>query len=249
MSFRYKITIEYTGIGFCGWQRQESSISVQQVIEEAIFKFSSENVTLHAAGRTDAGVHALGQVAHFDLAKEYPARSIISAINHFVRPHKVGILACELMDNDFHARFSAIARHYIYRLLNRPGKAVLDEDRVWWIKDKLDVQAMRQAAAYLEGMHDFSSFRASQCQAKSPTKTLSKIEIVEAGEELHFYLSAPSFLHHMVRNIVGSLVLVGRQKWQPIDIKLALEAKNRKAAGPTAPAEGLYFLKVDYILR
>jgi tRNA pseudouridine38-40 synthase len=153
------------------------------------------------------------------------------------------------MDNDFHARFSAIARHYIYRLLNRPGKAVLDEDRVWWIKDKLDVQAMRQAAAYLEGMHDFSSFRASQCQAKSPTKTLSKIEIVEAGEELHFYLSAPSFLHHMVRNIVGSLVLVGRQKWQPIDIKLALEAKNRKAAGPTAPAEGLYFLKVDYILR
>lgn len=243
---RYKLLIEYAGTNLAGWQRQANAISVQQVIEEAIEKFTGSSAVLFAAGRTDAGVHATGQVAHFDLAINLEPYKIMQAINHFTKDYPVAVVDCEQTDSDFHARFSAKARHYLYRIINRNGKIVLDLNRAWWIKPRLNVSAMQEGAEYLIGMHDFTSFRASHCQARSPIKTLSKIEIRAAGPEIHFHLSAPSFLHHMVRNIVGSLVLVGLGKWQPNDIKAALYKKDRAAAGPTAPAHGLYFTGVDY---
>ena len=245
--YRYKITIEYLGTGLSGWQRQSKSLSVQQILEDAIFKFSNESTVLYAAGRTDAGVHALGQVAHFDLEKYYDAYRVMEAINYFVRPHKVGVIDCVSVDTDFHARFSAIARHYVYRIINRAGSLVIDKDRAWLIRKLgIDVKQMQEAASYLIGNHDFTSFRSTSCQAKSPIKTLSQLSIEKKGEEIRFYLSAPSFLHHMVRNIVGSLILVGVNKWEPYDIKRALDAKCRTAAGVKAPACGLYFAKVDY---
>jgi tRNA pseudouridine38-40 synthase len=170
----------------------------------------------------------------------------MEGINHFARPQPVGVTACEIASPDFHARFSAKARNYVYRIINRQGRVFIDQDRVWWIKHKLDVEKMREGAEYLIGNHDFTSFRAKICQAKSPVKTISKIEITQIDEEIRIYISAPSFLHHMVRNIVGSLVLVGNGKWLPQDIKRTLDARDRAAAGTTAPACGLYFLKVDY---
>jgi len=245
--YRYKISIEYLGTNLAGWQRQSGVISVQQILEEAIYKFSGEQVTLFASGRTDAGVHAIAQIAHFDLPKCLEPYKIIRAINHFARPYAVGIWDCELVDNNFHARFSAIARHYVYRILNRPYPSVINHDRVWWVSLPLDVAAMQKSSFYLLGQHDFTSFRASLCQSKSPIKTLTKLNIVKENEEIKLYFSAPSFLHHMVRNIVGSLVLVGKNVWQPEQMKKALEAKDRKAAGPTAPACGLYFMNTDYI--
>ncbi|WP_341792296.1 tRNA pseudouridine(38-40) synthase TruA [Rickettsia endosymbiont of Gonocerus acuteangulatus] len=244
--YRYKITIEYLGTNLAGWQRQSGVISVQQILEEAIYKFSGEQVTLFASGRTDAGVHAIGQVAHLDLSKYFEPYKIIRAINYFVRPYKVGIVNCELAPNDFHARFSATARHYIYRILNRPYPSVIDYDRVWWISVPLDVSAMQKSGNYLLGKHNFTSFRASSCQSKSPIKTLTKLDIIKENEEIKLYFSAPSFLHHMVRNIVGSLVLVGKNIWQAEQMQQVLEAKDRKAAGPTSPACGLYFIKADY---
>lgn len=243
---RYKITVEYLGTGLTGWQRQSNVISVQQIIEEAIYQFSGEKIIVFAAGRTDAGVHAVGQVAHFDLTRYHDPYRVMQAINHFIRPHPVGITSCLSVGSDFNARFSAKARHYLYRIINRASKVVIDADRAWWIRLPLDLTAMQQGAGYLIGNHDFTSFRSSQCQAKSPIKTLSQLDLTKENEEIHFRLSAPSFLHHMVRNIVGTLVLVGLGKEQPESIKTALESKNRKAAGITAPACGLYFTKVDY---
>ncbi len=245
-SHRYKITIEYLGTGFAGWQRQANITSIQQILEESVYKFTGENVTLHAAGRTDAGVHAIGQVAHFDLTKLIPTYKVMQAINHFVRTHNIGITKCEIVDENFHARFSAIARHYVYRIINRTGQVIIDLNRAWWIKQPMNINSMRKSAAYLIGYHDFSSFRSKDCQAKSPIKTLTNLIITQENDEIRLYFSAPSFLHNMVRNIVGSLVLVGRNIWQEEDIKRALEAKNREAAGIKAPACGLYFLKVDY---
>jgi len=243
---RYKITIEYLGTNLCGWQRQDNAISVQELLEKAIGSFSGESPTVHAAGRTDAGVHALAQVAHFDLIKEYEVFAVTRAINHFLIPNLVAVTNCEMAPHDFHARFSAKARHYLYRINNRPGKVAIESDRAWWLYKPLDIAAMQKAAEHLVGMHDFSSFRASECQSISPVKTLDKIEIMRVGDEVHFSLSAKSFLHHMVRNIVGTLVMVGHGKWLPDDVLLALKAKKREAAGPTAPAYGLYFAKVDY---
>ena len=246
LSFRYKLTIEYVGTQISGWQYQAHTNSIQGILEEAIHRFSKEKVLLHAAGRTDAGVHAFAQIAHFDLVKYHDPYKVMQAINHFVRPRLIGITSCEIVSLDFHARFSAKARHYVYRIINRPSITVIDHDRAWWIKRKLDAQLMQEAAKYLIGNHDFTSFRAKICQAKSPVKTLSKIEIVQTNTEIKIYISAPSFLHHMVRNIVGTLVLVGNGKWSPSDVKHALDAKDRALAGSTAPACGLYFLKVDY---
>lgn len=243
---RYKIVIEYLGTGLAGWQRQPHALSVQELIEEAIYKFSNENVTLHAAGRTDAGVHALGQVAHFDLLKEPTAFQVMRSINHYLRPHFVAIVSCEVASEDFHARFSAKKRHYLYRINNTRGEIAIDRGRVWHIYDPLNISAMQQAARYLVGLHNFTSFRATDCQAQSPLKTLDRLEITKAGDEVHFSLTAQSFLHHMVRNIVGTLALVGRGKWRPEDIEIALAAAKREAAGPTAPSDGLYFVKVDY---
>ncbi len=243
---RYKITIEYLGTGLHGFQRQANGMSVQELIETAIYNFSKESPVLYGAGRTDAGVHATGLVAHFDLERTYQPADVARSINHFLRPHIVAIRDCEIVSEDFHARFSAKARHYLYRINNRSGEIALDRERVWWIREQLDIKAMQEGAAYLIGKHDFTSFRASLCQAASPVKTVTSITITQEDEEIHFNVSAPSFLHHMIRNIVGTLTLVGHGKWKPSDVKLALEAKKREVAGPTAPAHGLYFIGVDY---
>lgn len=244
--FRYKIALEYLGRGFCGWQKQEGAVSVQQVIEEAIYKFTKEQVTLVAAGRTDAGVNAYGQVAHFDLTREIDTKKAIGSINHFSWPHRVGVLSCEQVSQEFSARFSAIERQYVYKILNRKPIMIVDKGLKYWIRDKLDIEAMKEGASYLIGKHDFTSFRAAACQAKSPIKTLSKIEIIKRGDDISIYFAAPSFMHNMVRNIVGSLLLVGRGVWSPQKIEKVLHARSRAAAGPTAPAEGLYFLEVKY---
>ena len=243
---RYKITLEYLGAGYCGWQRQKESLSLQQVIEDAIFSFSKENVTLVVSGRTDAGVNAYAQVAHFDLEKQYEARRLMHSINHFARPHTIGVIAIEEVSMEFNARFSAKARHYVYKILNRNAINIINNGLQCSVRQDLNVMEMQRAASYLLGHHDFSSFRASGCQANSPLRTLDRLEIVRIGNNIEIYASALSFLHHMVRNIVGSLLMVGVGQWKPEKIKEVLEAKNREAAGPTAPAEGLYFLGVDY---
>ena len=243
---KYKITIEYDGTNIAGWQRQVNGPSIQQFLEEAIEKFSKEQVIVYAAGRTDAGVHATGQVAHFALTNEYPSHIAQRAINHFLRPNKVVIIDCQIADDEFHARFSAKKRNYKYIILNRFSPSVLDKNKAWHIHKKLDLDKMQEAAKFLIGTHDFTSFRALHCQAKSPVKTIDDITIYNEGEKIIFTLRATSFLHHMVRNIVGSLVFVGIGKWQPEDLRIALEAQNRSKAGPTAPACGLYFTKVEY---
>lgn len=243
---RYKVILEYIGEGYCGWQKQKESLSLQQVIEDAIFSFSKEKVAVTVAGRTDAGVNAYGQVAHFDLNNYYEPRRLMQSINHFSRPHTVGVVFAEEVNLDFHARFSAKSRHYVYKILNRPSINIINNGFMYWVRHDLDTEKMQEAANFLLGRHDFSSFRASECQSNSPIRTLDKIDIVRQGDVIEIHISALSFLHHMVRNIVGSLVLVGSGKWKPIQIKEVLEAKDRKAAGPTAPACGLYFLKVDY---
>lgn len=243
---RYKIVLEYLGTNYCGWQKQSNGLSLQQVIEEAIFSFSHEKVEVLASGRTDAGVHARGQVAHFDLEKLYEPRRLMHSINHFCRKHTIAVVACEATTQDFHARFSAQKRHYLYRILNRPAVNIIEKDLVSWIRYDLDIDAMKSSAQYLIGKHDFTSFRSKECQAFSPIKTLDKIDITKNGDYIEIRCSALSFLHHMVRNIVGSLIMVGSHKWQPIDMLTVLEAKDRSKAGPTAEACGLYFMKVDY---
>jgi tRNA pseudouridine38-40 synthase len=243
---RWKLTIEHDGRPYVGWQRQAYGASVQQEIEEAILKFSGETVRLHAAGRTDAGVHALGQVAHFDLARAADSHTVREALNAYLRPQPVAIVSAEPVDDHFHARMSARRRRYRYIVLNRPARPALDIGRAWHISYKLDIAAMREGASRLIGKHDFSTFRASECQAKSPVKTLDQLDIVVDGTYLKFEVSARSFLHHQVRNMVGTLVLVGRGKWTPDEIARALAARDRTFGGPTAPPDGLYLVGVDY---
>lgn len=243
---RYKISIEYDGSEFAGWQLQSHAISVQQCIEEAIEKFSGAKVSVHAAGRTDAGVHALGQVAHFNLEKAYIPKEVQGAINHHVKPHKIIINDCEIVTDDFHARFSAKKRYYRYQILNRTCKSIFAENISWHIRENLALDLMQLASKELEGNHDFTSFRTVHCQALSPIKTIDEIKIYKEKDFVMIELKAKSFLHHMVRNIVGSLVNVGLRKWQVEDIKKILAAKNRNLAGQTAPACGLFFVKVDY---
>lgn len=247
LQYRYKIIIEYVGTNFVGWQFQANGISVQQILEDAIFALAKVRTIVTAAGRTDAGVHALGQVAHFDLAKYYEPRKLMQSLNHFTMQYAAAILKCEIVSFDFHARFSATMRHYVYKIINRDARLVIDMERAWLVKKALNIDAMRESSAYLIGNHDFTSYRARHCQASSPIRTLSQIDIVRNGDDqVHLYFAARSFLYHMVRNIVGSLVLVGISKWKPDDIKTVLDARSRRACGPTAPARGLYFLKVDY---
>jgi len=243
---RWKITLEYDGTGFVGWQRQENGLSVQQVLEEAVAGFAQERVTLFAAGRTDSGVHALGQVAHFDLEKEADAATVRDALNFHCKPHAVAVLAAEAAPDDFHARFSATRRHYLYRILNRRAPPVLDAGRVWHVPVPLDAGAMHEAAQMLAGQHDFSSFRAAECQADSPVKTLDKLAVSRMAEEIHIAAAARSFLHNQIRIFAGTLRLVGEGKWSAGDLRRALEARDRAAAGPTAPPAGLYLSKVDY---
>lgn len=253
MTQRWKLTIEYDGTGFVGWQRQTSDISVQGCIETAIQAFCGEAVTLHVAGRTDAGVHAVGQVAHVDLEKTSTEKTVRDAINAHLRPHPIAVVKAEPVSADFHARFGAIHRVYCYKILmNRWADPTLESSRVWHVGADLDVKAMHEAARHLLGTHDFSSFRAAECQAKSPLRTLDRLEVVETSHNLSFgrhmeiWAGARSFLHHQIRNIVGTLKLVGEGKWTPGDVKQALEAKDRTKAGPMAPASGLYFVRVDY---
>lgn len=243
---RYKIIVEYDGSDFFGWQKQLEQISVQQVIEQAILKFSNEQANVVCSGRTDTGVHGIGQVAHFDLNKIWPAKEVQNAVNFHVKPHKCAILNCEIVSQEFHARFSAIRRYYKYRIINRFAPIILEENRAWHIKKELNIEEMITASQFLIGSHDFTSFRAAFCQANSPQKTIEDIKIISSGQNIDIYIAAPSFLYHMVRNIVGSLVYVGLGKWPSYKMKEVLEAKNRCLAGPTAPAQGLYFLKVDY---
>jgi tRNA pseudouridine38-40 synthase len=243
---RYRLTIEYDGGPFVGWQRQDNGASVQGALEEAIFKLSGERVTVTGAGRTDAGVHALGQVAHFDLVKEFPADKIRDALNHFLRPAPVSILDAGNADSGFHARFSARARHYLYRILCRRSPPALERGRVWHIVRDLDAGAMHHAAQALIGQHDFTTFRAAECQAKSPVKTLDRLDVARVGEEIHINASARSFLHNQVRSMVGSLKLVGEGKWTRRDLERALKSGERGECGPVAPPEGLYLARVDY---
>lgn len=248
MTQRYKLVLEYEGTNLLGWQRQLDGPSVQEYVEQAIFNFCGEETEVYGAGRTDAGVHALGQVAHFDIEKPYDIFRIKEALNAHLRTldAPVSVLDVSSVDNNFNARFSAIGRSYIYRITNRRSPLILDKYRSWWVYVPLDVEKMRQGAQYLLGNHDFSSFRAAKCQAKSPIKTLDKLDIVQQGEEISFYVEAKSFLHHQVRNMVGTLKMVGDGHLAPQDIATILEQKNREAAGPTAPAHGLYLSKIFY---
>ncbi len=243
---RYKLTIEYDGTGLVGWQRQPNGLSVQAALEDAVALFCDERVTVHGAGRTDAGVHALAQVAHVDLARAYPEDTIRSALNHFLRPTPISVLAAEAVAADFDARRSAIGRVYRYRILNRRPPPVLDRMRVWHVAPPLDLAAMQAGARHLIGKHDFSTFRNSLCQAKSPVKTLDVLEVSRDGDEIHIEARARSFLHHQVRNLAGTLKLVGLGQWSPDDVARALAARDRRAGGPTAPPEGLYLAEVRY---
>ncbi len=243
---RYKLTIEYHGTPFVGWQVQDNGASVAGSIEDAIEKFTGERATLYGAGRTDAGVHAFAQVAHVDLAKEWETDTVRDAINAQLRPHPVAILSAERVAEDFHARFSARARHYLYRIVNRRADLALERDRAWKIARPLDAEAMHEAAQRLIGLHDFTTFRSTECQAKSPVKTLDRLDVSRDGDVLGVSVSARSFLHNQVRSLVGSLALVGEGRWSADDLAAALEAKNRAACGPVAPACGLYLLRVDY---
>jgi tRNA pseudouridine38-40 synthase len=244
---RYRLTLEYDGTPFVGWQVQALGVSVQGRLTEAIRKFCGETVTLKGAGRTDAGVHALGQVAHFDLAREWPVDTVRAAVNFHLKPDPIAVLDCAIAAPDFDARFSAVGRHYRYRILSRPAPPVLDRDRTWWVPQSLDPAAMGEAASLLVGRHDFTTFRAAACQARSPVKTLDRLGVTAtAGGEIVVEASARSFLHNQVRSMVGSLKLVGEGKWRPADLGAALAARDRAGCGPVAPARGLYLVRVDY---
>ena len=241
---RYKVTLEYDGTDLIGWQENRQGPSVQSLLKDAIEKFCGTRTDVVAAGRTDSGVHAIAMVAHFDIDAAHTAQTVMRALNFYLVGQPVSVLSCETVSDDFNARFDCVARHYKYIVLNRLSAPVLDKNRVYWVPRVLDIDVMRSAAEKLIGNHDFTSFRASECQAKSPIKTLDKIEITKIGDEIIFEFSARSFLHHMVRNIVGTLIEIGLGKQYDIDAVFA--ARNRSAAGPTAPASGLYFIRADY---
>jgi tRNA pseudouridine38-40 synthase len=243
---RYKLIVEYHGGDFFGWQRQDNGPSVQAEIEAAVKKFCGETVTVSASGRTDAGVHALGQVVTLDIEKDTNADTVRKALNAHMKHVRVAILSAEAVEDSFHARFSATGRRYLYRIVNRRSPLALDLGRAWFVPVPLDADAMHAAAQCLVGHHDFSSFRASHCQANSPMRTLDEISVTREGDEIHIAVAARSFLHHQVRNIVGTLKLVGEGKWSADDMRAALEAGDRSAAGPTAPAAGLYFVGVSF---
>jgi tRNA pseudouridine38-40 synthase len=243
---RYKLIIEYDGTPFAGWQVQSQDPSVQGALRDAIFKFTGEHVTVRGAGRTDSGVHALGQVAHVDLTRNWAAGRVRDALNYHLRPAPCAVLECDAVSADFDARFSAVARHYVYRILTRRAQPVLDRDRVWWLTHELDRDAMQAAAQHLVGRHDFTTFRAAQCQAASPERNLDRLDVAREGLEIVIRASARSFLHNQVRSMVGTLKLVGEGKWRPDDVAAALEARDRSRCGPVAPASGLYLERVDY---
>jgi len=243
---RYKLMLEYDGTPFVGWQRQDNGPSVQQALEAAAQALSGEFVTAHAAGRTDAGVHALGMVAHIEIEKSFRSEVIRDALNQHMRPAPVAVLEADIVSDAFHARFSCTRRAYEYRIVNRRPPLTLDDNRAWRVPAPLDAEAMHKAAQVLVGKHDFTTFRAAACQSDSPVKTLDEISVSQAGDNIFVRCAARSFLHHQVRSITGSLVEVGRGKWSGRDLKAALEARDRSRCGQVAPAAGLYFLRAVY---
>ena len=243
---RFFITIEYEGTDLVGWQRQDNGPSVQAYIEQAAYELTGLETLVQGSGRTDAGVHATGQVAHLDVPDKFDERSVMMGLNAKLDTDKVKIISAKQVDNESHARFSATHRAYLYRILNRPAPAALTRHFTWHIPKPLDIDAMQEGANHLIGKHDFTSFRATACQAKSPIRSLDRLSIHKADEEVHIIAEAPSFLHHQIRNITGTLAQVGLGKWQADDVRIALEAKDRAAAGPTAPPQGLYLTKIDF---
>jgi tRNA pseudouridine38-40 synthase len=238
--------VEYDGTGYNGFQAQEGQPTVQGAIEAAVAAFCGQAVRIAAAGRTDSGVHATGQVVHLDLDKDWPAETVMNALNaHMVR-EGVAVLDCGVAEGDWHARFSATGRRYLYRILNRPGRPALERGKVWHVRRPLDVEAMRAGAAHLVGHHDFTTFRDLACQSASPVKTLDVARVERAGEEVRLMFEARSFLHRQVRSMAGTLVEVGLGRWSPEDVRTALEARDRAACGPVAPSDGLYLTGVDY---
>jgi tRNA pseudouridine38-40 synthase len=243
---RYKLTIEYDGTPFVGWQVQDNGASVQGILADAVLAFAGERAVVGGAGRTDAGVHALGQVAHVDLAKDWPPDTVRDALNAHLRPHPIAVLLAERAADDFDARFSAIKRHYRYRIVNRRADLALDAQRAWRMPRPLDATAMHEAAQRLVGRHDFTTFRSTECQAKSPVKTLDRLDVARDGDEVRVTAIARSFLHNQVRSMVGSLVHVGEGKWSADDLAAALAARDRTACGQVAPPQGLYLVRVEY---
>ena len=245
---RFKLTIEYDGTGLAGWQRQNEAITAQGLIEQAAEKITGEFQGLVVAGRTDAGVHAIAQVAHIDIAKDIEAHNVKNGINYYLAPisEQIIITNAEQVSDDFHARFSATQRYYFYRIINRNTRLALDKNRAWQIHEPLNVEAMHKAAQLLVGTHDFNSFRSTMCQSKTSIKTLEKLAVMRVGDEIHIHTNARSFLHNQVRNMVGTLRLIGNGKWSEQDLLNAIAAKDRKAGGETAPPEGLYLVSVSY---
>jgi tRNA pseudouridine38-40 synthase len=245
---RYRLTVEYDGSDYVGWQRQESGPSVQGAIEKAVLSLTGETVSIRGAGRTDSGVHAVGQVAHLDLTREWKTHTLRNALNAHLTlaGERVSILEAAEAPADFDARFSAIRRHYLYRIISRRSPLALEARRAWWVPKALDHEAMHEAAQRLVGHHDFTTFRSAHCQATSPLRTLDRLDVTRSGELIEIRATAQSFLHNQIRSFAGSLKLVGEGKWTPDDLEAALEARDRKACGPVAPPEGLYFLQVDY---
>lgn len=253
---RWKLTLEYDGTNYCGWQIQEEQFpTIQQSLQRAIKEFCQQEIKVQGAGRTDAGVHAKGQVCHFDLdygERELDAFELTKAINAHMREEPIAVLHAEKVEEDFNARFGAKLKRYEYRIISKPTPLALDHNRAWHVKYDLDATAMEEGAQHLLGHHDFSTFRDSMCQANSPERTIEKIDVTESaydsygGKEIVIGVEAQAFLHHQVRNFAGTLKLVGQGKWQPNDVKDALEAKDRTKGGPTAPATGLYLISINY---
>ncbi len=243
---RFALTVEFDGTPFHGLQRQTNGPSVQQSIEDALHRITGEDATLHSAGRTDAGVHALGMRSHVDLAKDIAPFRLMEALNAHLRPDPIAVTACEVVPDDWHARFSCTGRRYLYRIVNRRAPLALQRDRAWQVATPLDAEAMHRAAQVLVGRHDFTTFRSVHCQAPDPVKTLDLLDVERVGEEVHIHAAARSFLHHQVRSMVGCLKLVGTGTWDTARLAAALAARDRAALGLNAPAQGLYFVEATY---
>ncbi len=245
---RFRLDIEYDGGPYAGWQRQADRLSVQEAIERAAEKFCGERLTLHGAGRTDAGVHATAQVAHLDLSRDWPPDTVRDALNAHLQQagERIAVLKASPEDQGFHARFSALGRRYLYRIANRRAPPALEKGKVWWVPKPLDAAAMHEAAQVLLGRHDFTTFRSAQCQAGSPLRTLDRLDVARLGDVIEIRAAARSFLHNQVRSMVGSLKRVGEGAWSAADLKAALEARSRAACGQVAPPDGLFLAGVDY---
>lgn len=245
---RFRMTVEYDGTPYVGWQRQENGLSVQGALENAILSLTTETVSIRGAGRTDSGVHAVGQVIHVDLGREWAPYKLRNALNAHLAlaGEKIAILEVEAVPDDFDARFSALRRHYLYRIIDRPSRLALEADRAWWVPKRMDHEAMHAAAQQLVGKHDFTTFRSAHCQATSPVRTLDRLDVTRSGDLIEIRASAQSFLHNQIRSFAGTLKLAGEGKMSVADVRAALEARDRTACGPVAPPSGLFFLKVDY---